>query len=137
MRKKKRGKPRGPTKGEGTPAEKRGLVKGKKVLLVENTDFKADKDQIVVISSSVGTKKGLEIVKKAKKMGVEVLNPTKPRSKKSKKKKKKYKKKEEKDKDKKKEKKKPKSKKKKKGKSKKKSKKSKKEKKSKKKGGKK
>ena len=79
LRKKQKGKGKVPSIGYGAPAEMRHKhPSGLYELLVSNVDdlSKIDpENQAARISGSVGKKKKLEIVKKAKELKIKVLNP--------------------------------------------------------------
>ena len=78
VRKKKKGKPRMPTVGFGSPKEVRGLLRdGTKPVIVHNVkevEAIEEKEVTIIIASSVGKRKRQEIIKKAEEKGLKVLN---------------------------------------------------------------
>lgn len=74
IREKKKNRPRMPKIGYGNPREIRGLVKGMNPVMVSNENDlkKIGKNDIAVISSTLGRKKRIEIAEKAK--GIKFMN---------------------------------------------------------------
>jgi large subunit ribosomal protein L32e len=74
IREKKKNRPRMPSIGYGSPREIRGLVKGLNPVYIanENDLSKVGKDDIAILSSTLGRKKKIEIAEKAK--GIKFLN---------------------------------------------------------------
>jgi large subunit ribosomal protein L32e len=78
MRIKEKAKGKRPSIGFGAPKSLRGLhPSGFKEVLVANVNdlMKLNKNEAARISSKVGKKKKVEIVNKAKELGIKVLNP--------------------------------------------------------------
>jgi len=76
MRKKRFSYPRMPSVGYKTPTEKAGKINGKIPVLIENLkqlDL-CKKENILILSRRIGAKKKIEIIKKAKEKGLELLN---------------------------------------------------------------
>jgi len=80
MRKKLKGRPPLVETGYGSPKEVKGLLpNGKKPVLVHNVEelFKVDKEkEAVIISSTVGRRKRIQIIQKAMELGIEIWNLT-------------------------------------------------------------
>ncbi len=78
MRRKFKGKPKMPDPGYGSPKAVRGLhPSGYEEVLVYNVKDveKVDKErQAIRIASTVGTRKRMEIIKKAEELGIKILN---------------------------------------------------------------
>jgi large subunit ribosomal protein L32e len=74
IREKKKNRPRMPRIGYGSPREIRGLVKGLNPVYIsnENDISKIGKNDIAIISATIGRKKRIEIAKKAS--GIKFLN---------------------------------------------------------------
>jgi len=82
MRLRKKGYKRSVKTGYGTPKKLRGLSKNLEIVFVNNTkDLKGidEKNQEIIISSAVGTRKKIEIIKEAEKLKIKILNIKSPK----------------------------------------------------------
>jgi large subunit ribosomal protein L32e len=79
MRKKKSGSPPLPNIGYGSLSKMKGRIYGLVPLLVKNASDleKATKDNIIILSSTLGLKKAYELGEKAKKLGLTLLSTKK------------------------------------------------------------
>ena len=74
LRLKKRGKSRRPKIGYGNEKKLRYLIKGKKPVYISNIKEMENLKQPIIISSNVGLKKKIDIIKKAKELSINILN---------------------------------------------------------------
>ncbi len=76
MRQKRKSYPASPSIGYRTDTEERAKINNLYPLMIENmSDLKkANKDSILVLSSRLGSKKKLEIIKKAEEKKIKILN---------------------------------------------------------------
>jgi len=75
MRLGKAGKKLTVSTGYGSPKKAKGLTKeGLKPVLIRSVDIKDIKEEGIIISSKLGTKKRLELLKQAKEKGLKVIN---------------------------------------------------------------
>ena len=75
MREKIKGHRRQPNPGWSSPSDVRGLTpEGYKLIIINNVQELLSTNDPKTISSTVGTKKKLEIIKKAKERGIKIMN---------------------------------------------------------------
>lgn len=76
MRKKRAGYPISPSIGHGTPRGSRGLIEGRMPLVVYSLNQleSAGKNQVIVISRTMGARKRIELIKRASALGLPILN---------------------------------------------------------------
>lgn len=76
MRKKRFSYPKMPSIGYKKPSHISGRIKGKIPIVIENLSQleKCKKENILILARRIGAKKKLEIIKKAKEKGFELLN---------------------------------------------------------------